>query len=705
MKTLVSLCLVCSSLFSLSYPNRRHDVQVDNYHGVEVKDPYRYLEDPNCEDTQLWIKEQNALTFDYLKQIPEREAIRKRLEALFNYERYGTMFQKNGRYFFTKNMGLQNHYVTYTMDQMDGTPEVLFDPNTFSEDGTVSINFFSMSKTGKLAAYGLAQAGSDWTEIKIRDVITKEDLKDHLKWIKFSRTSWLPDETGFYYCRFEQTDDIQAANYNQKIYFHRIGTDQELDTLVYEQPEHKDWVFSPHVSEDGKYLFVTVEKGTSKSTAIFYKEIASDSPVKELIPNFDAYYFYISNEGTKCWFFTNHQAPHFRVISIDLEHPEQTEWKEVIAEREETLTGVMLFGDTFAAHYLKDVCSQVQIFDLEGTYLRTLPLPPLGKVEGFGGSRSDKETFYTFFSFTQPPTFYRYDLTTGESEVVFQTTFPISCDDYETKQVFYKSKDGTSVPMFVMQKKGTPWDGNNPAVLYAYGAHGVNTTPWFTPAILSWLEMGGIYAVANIRGGGEYGKDWHIAGKLLNKQTSLNDYIAAAEWLIEQKATSSSKLAVSGGSSGGMLVSASVIQRPELFGAAIPSVGTMDMLRFHKFTIGWAWVSEYGCSDNPEQFACLYKYSPLHNIRKGVSYPPTLVFAADHDDRVVPAHSYKFAATLQDAQASPAPVLIRIETASGHLGSDKPISKILDEVSDKWAFLSHQFKMQKTDEDSTSSIR
>lgn len=693
MKTLISLCLVCSALFSLSYPNRRHDVQVDNYHGVEVKDPFRYLEDSDCEDTKKWIQEQNVLTFDYLKQIPEREAIRKRLEELFNYERYGTMFQKSGRYFFTKNTGLQNHYVTYTMDQMSSTPEVLFDPNTFSEDGTVSINFFSMSKTGKFAAYGLTRAGSDWTEIKIRDVITKEDLNDHLKWIKFSGATWLPDETGFYYCHYEPTDDIQAANYNQKVYFHRVGTDQEQDSLIYERPDHKDWTFSPRVSEDGKYLVLSIYKGTSKNNAIFYKELDSDSPMRELFPHFDAYYSSISSEGTKLWFLTNHQAPHCRVICVDLEHPEQTEWKEVITEREETLTGVILFGNTFVAHYLKDVCSQVQIFDLEGTYLRTLPLPPLGKAEGFGGSRWDKETFYTFFSFTQPPTFYRYDLTTGEHEVVFQTTLPISCDDYETKQVFYKSKDGTTVPMFVMQKKGTIWNGTNPTVLYAYGAHGVNNTPWFTPAILSWLEMGGIYAVANIRGGGEYGKDWHIAGKLLNKQNSLDDYIAAAEWLIEQKATSSSKLAVSGESSGGMLISASVMQRPELFGAAVPSVGTMDMLRFHKFTIGWAWVSEYGCSDDPVQFAYLYKYSPLHNIRQGTSYPPTLIFAADHDDRVVPAHSYKFAATLQEAQGSSAPILIRIDSSSGHLANDKPMYKVLDEVTDKWAFLSHQFKM------------
>jgi prolyl oligopeptidase len=687
MKFFLYLCLVTCSLFALDYPNRRNDAQVDFYHGVEVRDPYRYLEDPNSEDTQLWIREQNDLTQDFLEQLPEREAFRKRLTELWNFERYECMFNRANRYFFKKNDGLQNQSVLYTIERIGDIPEILLDPNLLSEDGTASLNFGNVSSDGKKLAYGISQAGSDWVEIKVRDVATKQDLSDHLKWVKFSQAAWLPDGTGFYYSRYAEPTDGIATTYNQKLYLHKLGTDQADDLLVYERPDHNNWIFIPSITEDGQYLVLNVWTSSFSSTFL-YKELASDGSFLEPFPDLAFNYMYVGNEGTKFWFITNDGAPCTRVISLDLRTPARSAWQEVIPERKDPLEQAYLFGNHLVAYYLQDVQSVIELYNLDGSFEKTIPLPPMGTVGSIQGNPSSEELFFTFQSFIHPPTLYCCDMTSGESSAIFQSSTSFASDEYETKQVFYPSKDGTIVPMFISHKKGLQYDGNNPTCLYAYGSYGYSTTPWFTPPILAWLERGGVYAVANIRGGGEYGVAWHLAGNKKNDQNRFNDFIAAAEWLVDQQVTAPSKLAISGASSGGMLIGACLNQRPDLFGAATPHVGTMDLLRFHKFTIGHHWTKEYGSPDDPDQFDHLYKASPLHNIRSGSAYPPTLIFCAECDDRVVPAHSYKFAATLQEAQASSAPILIRIESKSGH-GLGKPTYKLIDEAANKWAFLFH----------------
>ncbi len=681
---------------SFTYPKSRVDAQVDNYHGVEVKDPYRYLEDLDSEETKKWVQSQNLLTFDYLSQIPQRETIRKRLESLWNYERYSLVFKKDSRYFFTKNDGLQNQNVLYTFKQIGDAPEVLLDPNQLSIDGTTSLSFYSPSEDGKLLAYGLSKAGSDWVEIKVLDIQTKKELQDHLKWVKFSGASWLPNGTGFYYARYEKPVDeglYEALNYHQKVYFHKIGTSQEEDLLVYERLDHKDWIFSSDVTEDEKYLVISAVEGAASKNAVFYKSLTSEEIPKALFSKFDAKYTYIGNEGTLFWFKTDLNAPKGRVIAVDLNHPEETSWKEVISESVDTLLDVSLVGDRFLVSYLKDAHSQIQIHHLDGSLEKVIALPSLGTVDGFSGKRKDKETFYTFTSFTDPSTVYRYDFEAEESTIIFQPAFPASLESFEIKQIFYTSLDGTKVPMFLVSQKGLTLNGNNPVILYGYGGFDVSITPFFSPAVIAWLEMGGVFAVANIRGGGEYGEAWHTLGKLENKQNGFDDFIAAANWLIAEKITSPSKLSISGGSNGGLLVGACITQRPELFRAAVPSVGVFDMLRYQKFTIGWAWVPEYGSSDRADQFAYLYKYSPLHNVHKGRAYPSILILTADHDDRVVPSHSFKFAATLQESQEEFSPILIRIETSAGH-GAGKPTSKLINEAADKFAFLVKELKME-----------
>ncbi|MES2199787.1 MAG: prolyl oligopeptidase family serine peptidase [Chlamydiota bacterium] len=672
------------------------DSKVDNYHGVEVKDPYRYLEDLDSEETKEWVQAQNLLTFDYLSQIPEREAIRKRLESLWDYERYGLISKKGSRYFFTKNDGLQNQYVLYTFKQLGETPEVLLDPNLLSSDGTTSLNFYSPSEDGKLLAYGISRAGSDWVEIKVLDVQSKKELSDHVKWVKFSGASWLQDGTGFYYtCYDKPAEDrlYEALNYHQKVYFHKMGTSQEEDLLVHERLDHKDWMFQPLVTEDGKYLVISVVQGAASKNAVFYKDLTSKGPLQELFSAFDARYDYIGNEGTLFWFKTDLNASKGRVIAVDLNHREESAWKEVIPESRDTLLDVSLVGDRFVVSYLKDAHSQIRIFNLDGFLEKSVALPSLGTAEGFSGKRQDREAFYTFTSFTDPSTVYRYDFLTGESSVIFQPNFPASLENFEIKQVFYKSPDGTEIPMFIVSRKGLILNGSNPLTLYGYGGFDVSVTPFFSPAVVAWLEMGGVFAVANIRGGGEYGEAWHNAGKLENKQKVFDDFIAAAEWLIAEKITSPAKLSITGGSNGGLLVGACITQRPELFGAAVPSVAVLDMLRYHKFTIGWAWIPEYGSSEDAFQFSYLYKYSPLHNVFSGRKYPPVLILTADHDDRVVPAHSFKFAATLQESQGTFSPLLIRIETSAGH-GAGKPTTKLINETADKFAFLVKQLEMQ-----------
>ncbi|HEY9631960.1 MAG TPA: prolyl oligopeptidase family serine peptidase [Coleofasciculaceae cyanobacterium] len=674
----------------LAYPFSQKADQVDDYHGTKVADPYRWLEDPDSDETKAWVEEQNKVTFGYLGEIPAREPIKQRLTQLWNYERYGIPFKEGNRYFYFKNDGLQNQSVLYTLTSLDDEPKVLLDPNTLSEDGTVALSGLAISEDGKLMAYGLSTSGSDWKEWKVLDVETASNIPDHLKWVKFSGASWTHDGQGFFYCRYDEPNEatkLEDINYYQKLYYHKLGTPQSEDILVYHRPDEKEWMFGAGVTEDGRYLIISVDRGTEPKNLVFYKDLQTpDSPVVELISEFEANYSFIDNDGSIFWFRTDLEATRGRVIAIDINNPARENWQEVIPQAAETLESVGLLNNQFVADYLKDARSSIKIFDLNGSFVREVELPGIGSAGGFDGKRYDTETFYSFTSFTTPATIYRYDMVSGESTLFRQPKVDFNPNNYETKQVFYKSKDGTQVPMFITHKKGLHLDENNPTYLYGYGGFNVSLTPSFSVSRLVWMEMGGVYAVANLRGGGEYGEEWHEAGTKLNKQNVFDDFIAAAEWLISNKYTRPEKLAIAGGSNGGLLVGACMIQRPELFGAALPAVGVMDMLRFHKFTIGWAWCSDYGSPDNPEEFKALYTYSPLHNLKPGTAYPATMITTADHDDRVVPAHSFKFAAALQSAHAGEKPVLIRIETKAGH-GAGKPTSKIIEELADEWAFL------------------
>ncbi|MDS1345808.1 prolyl oligopeptidase family serine peptidase [Planktothrix agardhii] len=674
-----------NSIFS--YPQTRKSDQVDNYHGVTVADPYRWLEDLDSEETASWVEAQNAVTFGYLNQIPAKETIKQRLTQLWDYEKYGIPFKQGNRYFYFKNDGLQNQSILYVLDSLDAEPEVLLDPNILSDDGTVALSGISISEDGNLMAYGLSTSGSDWQEWKVRDINTKKDLSDHLKWVKFSGASWIHDHQGFYYSRYDQPQEgkpLEEINYFQKLYYHRLGTDQSEDTLIYERPDHKEWGFNGFVTEDGKYLIISVWKGTESKNLVFYQDLTqTNAEVIELISEFEASYSFIDYQGDIFWFTTDLDASRSRVIAIDINTKIPT---EIIPEAPETLEGVNILNNQFIADYLKDAHTQMKIFNLDGSFVREIELPGIGSVGGFGGKRYDTETFYSYTSFTAPNTIYRYNLITGESTIYRQAQVDFNPDDYETQQIFYPSKDGTLIPMFITAKKGVELNGNNPTILYGYGGFNISLTPSFSISRLVWLEMGGVYAIANLRGGGEYGENWHQAGTKLKKQNVFDDFICAAEWLIENRYTSAEKLAIMGGSNGGLLVGACMIQRPDLFAAVLPAVGVLDMLRFHKFTIGWAWCSDYGSPENPEEFQALYAYSPLHNLKPGTAYPATLITTGDHDDRVVPAHSFKFASALQEHHIGENPVLIRIETKAGH-GAGKPTDKVIEEIADQFAFL------------------
>lgn len=672
------------------YPPSRKADQVDDYHGIKVPDPYRWLEDPDSEETKAWVEAQNHVTFDYLGEISAREQIKQRLTQLWDYEKFGIPFKEGNRYFYFKNDGLQNQSVLYTLTSLDAEPAVLIDPNTLSEDGTIALSGLAISEDGKLMAYGLSTSGSDWVEWKVLDVETGDNLPDHIKWVKFSGASWTQDGQGFFYSRYDepnQATKLEDINYYQKLYYHKLGTPQSEDTLIYHRPDQKEWMFGAGVTEDGRFLIISVDRGTEPKNLVFYKDLqTADSPIVELITEFEASYGFIDNDDSIFWFRTDLDAPRGRVIAIDINKPARENWQEIIPQTTETLESVGLLNNQFVADYLKDARSSIKIFNLDGSFVREVELPGIGSAGGFGGKRYDTETFYSFTSFTTPATIYRYNMVSGESTIFRQPKVDFNPDEYETKQIFYSSKDGTQVPMFITHKKGLPLDGNNPTILYGYGGFNVSLTPYFSVTSLVWMEMGGIYAIPNLRGGGEYGEEWHQAGTKLNKQNVFDDFIAAAEWLINNKYTKPEKLAISGGSNGGLLVGACMTQRPDLFGAALPAVGVLDMLRFHKFTIGWAWCSDYGSPDNPEEFKALYAYSPLHNLKPGTAYPATMITTADHDDRVVPAHSFKFAAALQAVHAGDKPVLIRIETKAGH-GAGKPTTKIIEEISDEWAFL------------------
>jgi prolyl oligopeptidase len=682
-----------------TYPNTRRVDHTDVYHGTKVADPYRWLEDDvrKSPEVAAWVEAQNKVTFAYLKAIPQRPAITRRLTELWNYEKYSAPFKAGGRYFYTHNDGLQNQSVLFTMESLDGEPRVLLDPNQWSKDGTVALSGLDVSDDGKYLAYGVAEAGSDWNTWHVLDVGTGKVLPDELKWIKFSAIAWTKDGKGFFYGRYDEPKgggEFQKLNFNQKVYYHRLGTPQRDDVLVYRRPDHPDWGFQTAVTEDGRYLVLTIWKGTNHTYRITCKDLSEPyaMPV-DLIEDFDNEYTLAGSDGPILYFKTDLAAPRGRLIAIDLRKPERANWKEIVPQAKENLRSIDLVGNLFIAQYLKDAHAQVKMYEPDGAFVREVEFPTLGTAAGFGGKRSDTETFYSFSSFATPPSIYRYDLLTGQSKLIRQAKVKFRPEDYEVKQVFVTSKDGTKVPMFLTAKKGVKLDGSNPTLLYGYGGFNIPLTPAFSISRVMWLEMGGVYAVANLRGGGEYGKEWHEAGTKLRKQNVFDDFIAAAEWLIANKWTRPDRLAIQGGSNGGLLVGAAMTQRPDLFGACLPAVGVMDMLRFQEFTAGRFWVDDYGSSKNPEEFKALYAYSPYHNLKKGTKYPATLVTTADTDDRVVPGHSFKFIAALQHAQAGSAPVLARIETRAGH-GAGKPTAKQIEEVADQLAFLVKNLHMK-----------
>ncbi len=683
----------------LRYPPTKTVDQIDDFHGTKIADPYRWLEDDVrvSPDVKAWVEEQNKVTFDYLAQLPQREALKNRLTKLWNYERFSSPSKQGARYVFSKNDGLQNQSVLYVQPALDAPAEVLLDPNSWSNDGTVALAGTSFSEDGKYLAYGVQDAGSDWNTWRVMNVETKAVLDDELKWLKFTSAAWLKDGTGFFYARYPEPEPgaaFQKLNLNQKVYFHKLGTKQADDKLIFANPNEPTWGFQADVSDDGKYVVITAWKGTDDKYRVYYKPVANlDAEATHLVGNFDQEYSFFGNDGTEFYFRTDDKAPKRRVIAIDLVHPNAAAWREVIPEQPHVLTGVNLLGDRVFATYLRNAVTAVKVFATNGKFERDVAFDGIGTASGFGGKRTDTETFYSYQSFATPPSIYRYDPATGKSNLLRRPAIDVKPEDYTVEQVFYTSKDGTKVPMFLCYKKGLERNGALPTLLYGYGGFNISLTPSFSVSRLLWMELGGVFAMPNLRGGGEYGEAWHQGGTKLNKQNVFDDFIAAAEWLIANKYTKPEKLAIQGGSNGGLLVGACMTQRPELYGAALPAVGVMDMLRFHKFTAGRFWVDDYGSADDPQQFAALIKYSPYHALQPGKKYPATLITTADTDDRVVPGHSFKFAARLQTYQGGPAPTLIRIETRAGH-GAGKPTAKIIEEAADQYAFLMHVLGMK-----------
>jgi len=694
MRILVMTALITSGLAAqapLSYPQTRKSEVVDNYHGVKVADPYRWLEDDNSPETKAWVEAQNKVSFGYLEAIPERKRITERLTKLWNYEKFSAPTKRGSRYFYSHNSGLQNQAVLFVTEDPALKGRVLLDPNTLSKDGTVALSGMSITEDGRLMAYSISVAGSDWQTWKVRDITTGKDLHDEIQWSKASGASWLKDGSGFFYSRYEAPKTgaaLTGANQNHQVFFHKLGTAQDKDTLVWERPDQPEWYLGATVSDDGRWLILTGNKGTNPETALFLKDLKNPkAQVEPFLDKLDATYGIVDNEGDTFFVHTNQGSPRYRLVAVTRGQTDPKQWKELIPQDpRQVLEGVSLVGNRFVAFWMKDAHTAVTFHGLDGKAQGELPLPGIGSAGGFGGKRQDQETFYTYSSFVHPPSVYRYDFKTGKSTLFRSPKVDFDPTAFEVNQVFYASKDGTKVPMFLVHRKGLKLDGQNPTLLYGYGGFNASMTPWFSLVDVAWVEMGGVYAMANLRGGGEYGMDWYNGGRLDHKQNVFDDFIAAGEWLIANHYTSTPKLAINGASNGGLLVGACLTQRPELWGAAVPEVGVMDMLRFHKFTLGWGWKSDYGSSETKAGFETLMKYSPLHTIKAGVKYPPTLVTTGDHDDRVVPAHSHKFTATLQAAQGGPAPILTRIETNAGH-GAGKPTAKQIQERADVLAFL------------------
>ncbi len=729
-----------------SYPPATLGTQTDIYHGVTVADPYRGLEDPNSPDTRTWVEAQNRLSESYLSAVPERAAIKNRLTQLWNYARISAPFKEGNRYFYVQNSGLQNQSILYVQDGKNAPPRILLDPNVLSTDGTVALLAASASSDGRYLGYSLSTSGSDWREIRVRDVNTGRDLPDVVKWVKFSGLSWTRDNRGFFYSRYDEPTSgniLTNVNKNHRLYYHRVGQPQSRDELIFDRPDQPEWLVNGTVSDDGQYLAINIAQGSVDQTRLYFVDLDNPrkpkirNPVVRLLDKLDAEYEFVGSRGTMFYVKTNLNAPKGRIVAINIENPRPDRWTTIVSESNDALVGATLAGNDIVGNYLQDARSSIRFFSPArddrrnerqavrdpnrtrgsiyddtstapifardrgqmvggGFRLRgELPLPGIGTVGQINGKQGDDELFYTFTSYLYPTTAFRFDLNSRKNEVFRAPRVAFDLASYETRQVFFTSKDGTRIPMFITLKRGVALDGRNPTLLYGYGGFNISETPAFSVQNLAWLEMGGIYAVANIRGGGEYGKDWHEAGTLGRKQNVFDDFIAAAEYLIAQKYTSTPKLAIRGGSNGGLLVGAVVNQRPDLFGAALPEVGVMDMLRFHKFTIGWAWVADYGSSDKADQFQFLRAYSPLHNIKAGACYPPTLASTADHDDRVVPGHTFKYIAALQAAQSCANPILVRIETKAGH-GAGKPTTKQIDQAADRLAFLVKALQMRPT---------
>jgi prolyl oligopeptidase len=691
---LISFVLIFSVSYSqsLKYPAKKTD-QKDNYFGTEVADPYRWLEDDRAAETAEWVKEENSVTFDYLSKIPFREKVKSRITQLWNYPKYTAPFKAGPYYFFFKNDGVQNQSVMYILKNLNSQPGVFLDPNRLSTDGTTALSLNSSSYNGDYFAYGLSKGGSDWEEIHLRNMHTTKDYDEVLKWVKFSGIGWKQD--GLYYCHYDvpgESDVLKKKNEFQKVYFHKLGTLQDKDSLVYEDKEHPLRTFGVGTTDDEQFLILSASEGTSGNDLQVKDLSKPGSQFIRIVNGFENDYYVLDHIGNSLLIQTNYKAPRGKIILVDLNNPAKENWKDFIPEKQEVLEGITQVGDKLIARYMKDANNYLEVYDMKGSAENKIKLDAIGTIGAVSGHKKDSLVFYSLTSFTIPTTIYKYNINTKQSSVYNSPKLNFNAADYETKQVWYNSKDGTKVPMFIVMKKGTQLDGTHPTLLYGYGGFNISITADFKIERLVFLENGGIYAVANLRGGGEYGEDWHKAGTKLKKQNVFDDFIAAAEYLVKEKYTTSSKLAIMGRSNGGLLVGACMTQRPDLFKVALPGVGVMDMLRFHKFTIGWAWTVDYGSSDSLDQFKALYAYSPLQNIKAGVKYPATFVTTGDHDDRVVPAHSFKFISTLQEKQAGTNPVLIRIETMGGH-GAGKPTSKVIEEQADIYSFMMYNLGM------------
>ena len=683
----------------LSYPPARRADTADVLHGVPVADPYRWMEDIDSPETRAWVEAQADFTENFLSKLPRRKAMLDRLKQLQDYDKHGLPYKVAGRLFYSRKSGLQSQGVVYWREDQPGAREhVLLDPNTLSKDGTVALSGYDITEDGHLIAYGLSEAGSDWERWKVREVATGKDLPDDIRHVKFSRASWSKKGDGFYYSRYaapEKGQELKEQNLNQKLYFHQLGGLQAQDKLVYERPDHPKWGLGGGETEDGRYLIISISQGTKDENALFYRDLTAGpgAPVVELLPKFDADYAIAGTEGCIFFLLTTNGAPNKRVIALDLTNPAPGQWKTIIPESEHVITAAHRLGGKWIIECMTDAHDEVTVHGADGTKENILSLPNFGSAGGFSGKQNDVETFYNITGFDTPGTIYRYDTRNGTSTVHQETDLAFDKTSVEVSQVFFQSKDGTRVPIFLFHKQGLVKNGDQPMLLYGYGGFNISLTPSFSPSRLAWLETGGVYAQINLRGGGEYGQSWHEAGMKHRKQNVFDDCIGAAEFLVREKWTNPSRLALMGGSNGGLLVGAVLNQRPDLFACAIPQVGVMDMLRFQKFTIGWAWQEEYGSPDEAADFPVLRAYSPLHNIKSDTAYPATMIMTGDHDDRVFPAHSFKYAAELQYLQTGPHPILLRVDRRAGH-GAGKPTLKALEETADAYTFLAHALRIK-----------